>query len=197
MVDWRQRWWTGSVKRLARREVRQHLRDNPAARRVHYSLSHRVIRRFFQIGTFRRFVVLYFLVDLGFVAVEAFVFWLSPSGFPAWYTLPISQSTDLEASLREISGILIAAQVGVLAVITLALALVTLIAQRENSETDIRIYYHESMAFEVVASCLGLLAVLVAQFTWPLQWLLHRFDFGVKSFCYSSSFCMDSIWHGC
>ena len=181
MVDWQEGGCTGSIKRWARREVRKHFRNNPTARRVHYSLSHRVIRQFFRIGTFPRFVTAYVLADLSFVAIEVLASRFAPSGFPTWAPALTRQATDLEALLKDISGILIAAQVGVLAVITLALALVTLIAQSNNFETDIRVYYHESMAFEVVASCLGLLAVLVTQFTWPLQWIIHRAGFGVDN----------------
>ena len=181
MVDWQEGGCTGSIRRWARSEVRKHFRDNPTARRVRYSLSHRTIRQFFRIGTFSRFVIAYVLVDLSFVAIEAFASRFAPSGFPTWAPALTRQATDLEVLLKDISGILIAAQVGVLAVITLALALVTLIAQSKNSETDIRVYYHESMAFEVVASCLGLVAILVTQFTWPLQWIIHRAGFGVDN----------------
>ena len=118
---------------------------------------------------------------MALVAIEVLASRFAPSGFPTWAPSIARQANDLEVLLKDISGILIAAQVGVLAVITLALALVTLIARGENSETDIKVYYHESMAFEVVASCLGLLAVLVTQFTWPLQWIIHRAGYGVDN----------------
>ena len=178
MIDWRQGGWTGSVKRWVRKEVRKHLRDNPTARRVRYSLAHRVVRRFFHVGTFSRYVILYLTIDLVFAAAEAFVAADAPIWLPAFTASGSTPTAYDNALLLNVSGYFIAAQVGVLSVIALALALVTLIAQRENSATDIKIYYHESLAFEVVASCVALLAVLVTQLLWPLQFLVHRLDLG-------------------
>lgn len=181
MVVWRHGSWTGSVKRWARDEVRRHLRNNATARRVRYGLAHRALRRFLGFGTFGRFVGAYVALDVAFIGAEALVSRFETNRSVVRALLAASQMTDQTTLLRDIFGIFITAQVGVLALITLALALVTLIAQRENSETDIKVYYHESMAFEVVASCLGLLAVLVVQFTWPLQGVLHRVGFGVDN----------------
>lgn len=82
--------------------------------------------------------------------------------------------------LLNVSSYLLGAQVGVLGVLSLALALVTLIAQRESSSTDVKVYYHESLAFEIVASCVALMAVLCAQLLWPAQFLLHRLGFGTE-----------------
>ena len=39
-------------------------------------------------------------------------------------------------------------------------------------------YYHESLSFETVASCMALLAVLCVQLLWPLQFVLHRLSLG-------------------
>jgi hypothetical protein len=75
--------------------------------------------------------------------------------------------------LRNVASYLITVQVGVLGLISIALALVTLIAQRENSSTDVKVYYHESFAFGVVASSVALLAVLATQLFWPGQTLLY------------------------
>ena len=62
--------------------------------------------------------------------------------------------------------------------ISLALALITIIAQREGSSTDINVYYHEFFAFDVVASCIALVAVLCIQLLWPSHLILHRLGFG-------------------
>ena len=73
---------------------------------------------------------------------------------------------------------LITAQVGVLGVVSIAIGLQTIIAQRENASTDVQVYYHESLAFGVVASSIALLAVLCAQLLWPVQFTLHWFGYG-------------------
>ena len=94
----------------------------------------------------------------------------------------LSAPLDFSQSLlTNVSGYFVAAQAGVLGIIALALALVSLIAQRENSTTDIRVYYHESLAFQIVASSLALLAILVIQLVWPLQALIHHLDLGITS----------------
>jgi hypothetical protein len=178
MIDWQRGGWTGSLNRWVRREVREQLSDNRAARRVRYSLVHRALRRFFSIGTFGNFAGLYLLVALAFVAAEALSAWLVPDWLPVWTASGSAPNPDIKSLLLNVSSYLVSTQVGMLGVISLALALVTLIAQREGSSTDVQVYYHESLAFELVASCMALLAVLCAQLLWPLQFLLHRFGLG-------------------
>ena len=133
MIDWGKGGWTGSVNRWVRREVREQLRDNPAARRARYNLGHRTFRRFFSIGTFGRFVGIYLLIDLLFVAAEALSTSLVLSGLPSWTASGSPPAIDIKALLLNASSYLISAQVGLLGVISLALALVTLIAQRART----------------------------------------------------------------
>lgn len=194
MVDWRRGGWTGSVNSWVRREVRQHLRDNIATRRSRYTLIHRIFRKFFAVRTFGRFISLYFLIDVAIAVSEILFVWLAPDYLPLWAASDASQYEQLNSLVSDVSGYLITAQVGVLGVITLALALVTLIAQRENSSTDIKVYYFEAMAFEVVASSVALLAVLVAQLVWPLQSVMHHFGLGGDSLLFK--FCLTGIHMG-
>ena len=170
MIDWHRGGWTGSVNKIARRDVRQQLYENEAARRSRYGFFHRVIRRFFSVSKFGRFIGLYLILDAVAVVTEASFAKFAPSWALTWVSA--TGSTDLNELLLSLSSYLITAQVGVLGVITLALALVTIIAQQESSSTDIKIYYHESLAFEVVASCIALLTVLCAQLVWPAQVLI-------------------------
>lgn len=220
MIDWRRGGWAGSINRLVRREVREQLSDNAAARRVRYRFAHRVVRRFFSIKTFGRFVSVYLVIDLLFVMIEAAIAstqdWTTLVSPPAAELAPIPAFLSgllgvfyfvvdmlaatvnalnalwfsskpasgvhpimgFEILLLNVSGFLVAAQVGLLGVISLALALVTLIARGEGASTDVQVYYHESLSFELVASCVALLAVLCLQLLWPLQFLLHYLGFG-------------------
>ncbi len=184
MIDWKRGGLCGSIRKLVRREVRAHLRDNPDARRVRYSFLHRIVRRFFNIRNFTSFVFAYVLIDLVFVVAEALFEAFVPSYLSPWSALDTLPSTKLETLLLSVSGYFLAAQAGALGVITLALALVTLIAQRQTSATDIALYYHESMAFQIVASSVALLAILAAQLLWPLQLLLHRLNLGSQHFLF-------------
>ena len=180
MINWKRGGLVGSIRKLARREVRALLRNNPAAKRVRYSFLHRVIRRFFSIRSFASFVCVYVLIDLVFLAAEALFEAFIPSFLSPWTALETLPSTRLDTLLLSLSGYFLAAQAGALGVITLALALVTLIAQRQTSATDIALYYHESMAFQIVASAVALLAILAAQLLWPLQLLLHHLNLGSR-----------------
>ena len=181
MVDWTQGGWTGSVRRLVRNEVRTHLRTNRAYRRVRYNLSHRLFRSFFLIEKFSRYIVLYLIIDILFVAVEAFIAKCLAKEFLDFSSSPSAPLVLDKMLLSSVSGYFIATQVGILGIVALALALVSLIAQRENSATDILVYYHESLAFQIVASSLALLAILVIQLIWPLQMVIHRIDLGMKT----------------
>ncbi|MEV8877694.1 hypothetical protein AB0V39_01400 [Mesorhizobium ciceri] len=141
---------------------------------------HRILRTFFAVSSFGRFVTLYLLLDVAVVIGEFAIAHFAPNWIPDWTASGPPPQPDVKAIILNVSSYLITAQVGVLGVISLALALVTLIAQRENSSTDVKLYYHESLAFEVVASCVALLAVMCAQLLWPLQFSLHRFGFGTN-----------------
>lgn len=176
MKDWQQGGWTGSINRFARREVRNQFRNSQTARQARYGYLHLLLQAFFRIGTFGRFIGLYLVFDFMLIIIEVFFTSLTPTNMQRW--LELRQPLGSSELLLSISSYLIGAQVGVLGVISLALALVTLIAQRENSSTDIKVYYHESFAFELVASCTALLAVLCAQLLWPTRTFLNWIGVG-------------------
>lgn len=178
MINWRRGGWTGSINRWVRREVYEQLRVNTAARRARYPTGYRALRAFFRIRTFLHFVGLYLTINMAVVLLEAAVAALHPEWIPAWTAHRPDAGLDIKSLILDVSGYLIGAQVGMLGVISLALALVTLIAQREGSSTDVQVYYHESLAFELVASCVALLAVMCVQLLWPLQFFLHLAGLG-------------------
>ena len=178
MINWKDGGWTGSLNRLARKEVRCQIRGNSAARRSRYTASLKFLLGFFSVGTFGRYVKYYVSIYFGFVLSEVIISLYLPDWLPS-----ISQaiwSREISDLLSGLSSHFITAQVGVLGVISLALALVTILAQRERSSTDVRLYYFESCAFGVIASSVALLAVLCAQLVWPAQLVLDRFNIGVE-----------------
>lgn len=179
MISWLSEKITGSVNTSVRREVRAHLSTNPAARSTRYPLGHRLLRNFFSIAKFPRFLALYVALDAAVVASEIVVNHLA-SKIALRFTV-VGTPEDLKSFILNVSSYLITAQVGVLGVISLALALVTLIAQRESSSVDVQVYYHESLSFEVVASCIALLAVLCGQLLWPAHFVAHWLGFGGQS----------------
>lgn len=175
MTDWGKGGVAWSLRRWVRSEVRDQMRENPLARRARYPWPIRFMRWFFSIGTFTRFMAVYLVVDLA--ALNADAWWRVLGGsIPAWPDHPAA-----EELLAAVPGYLIGAQVGILSVISLALALVTLIAQRDGASTDVQVYYHESIFFEIAASCLALIAVLCIQLFWPLQSAFYLFGGGTGS----------------
>jgi hypothetical protein len=173
MTDWRRGGVLGSLNVWVRREIAEHQRENPLARRARYPRSLRILRSIFSAKTFGTFLAAYFLLDLCALCLEAWAPQLLAEPMPRWVTSPAA--TEL---LKSVPSYLLGAQVSIFGVISLALALVTLIGQRAEAATDVKVYYHESLFFEVAASCLALTAALAVQFFWPLQFGLHLLGYG-------------------
>lgn len=168
MTDWARGGPTWSINRFVAREVCEQMRNNPLARRARYRWPLRLLRRMLSVRSFWGFLALYLLIDVTAVALEVAWQWLAPGVYPSWASGSVAN--DL---LKDVPGFLISAQVSLVGVISLALALVTLIAQRDDASTDVQVYYHESLFFEITASCLALVAALCLQLLWPLQFALH------------------------
>lgn len=173
MIDWRQGGWTGSLNKWAHREVLSLLRNNETARRSRYPLSHRLLRRFFSTRKLGHYIIAYLPIAVFLPLLEVALTLLPFQLLTEWIAGP-----DPPVGVLDVSGYLLGAQVGILGVVSLALALITLIAQRESSSTDIKVYYYESAAFEIVASCIALVGVLCLQLLWPLHALIDAAQLG-------------------
>lgn len=164
------------IGRSAKVEVSALLAGNPVARRNRYPLLHRVLHALFHRSTFARFFAWYVGLDLVVLMAEA----LRPLFPPTDFLLP-SLEKDV---ILYLSSYILGAQIGLLGVISLALALVTLVAQNEEAATDVKVYYHESMFLGIAASGVALSAVVSIQFLWTLQSLLHLAGLGTASLVY-------------
>jgi hypothetical protein len=200
MTDWRRGGWTGSINAIVDREIKEHFKANLVARRARYSFRTRLLKWFFANRTCGAFLIIYIAIDglalfaemlsaryiscirpdwpgaWQILSVRDFIEWMTSCVPPPW--LSVAPTDYINSLLFGVQGYLIGAQVGALGVLSLALALVTLIAQGRNSETDVKVYYYEAMAFEIVASSLALLCVLCAQLLWPGQSLLQVVGLG-------------------
>lgn len=172
MTDWGQGGWTGSINKWVRREIRKHFRENPVARRARYSRGVRFLHAVFDNASFARFVLLYVALVVTMALAEAIVSCFAIDRIPQW------AGSDVKQFLTNVTSYLLTAQATVLGVVSIAIGLVTIIAQRENASTDVQVYYHESLAFGLIASSVALLAVLCVQLLWPLQFTLHWMGFG-------------------
>lgn len=172
MTDWKRGGWTGSLNGWVRREIREHFRENPIARRARYSFGLRILHRLFDNASFLWCVALYTLFVLMIGLAEVGVAAYAPRWVPGW------SGTEIKQFLTNVTSYLISAQVSALGVVSIAIGLVTIIAQRENASTDVQVYYHESLSFGLVASSIGLLTVLCAQLLWPVQFVVHLLGYG-------------------
>lgn len=175
MIDWRQGGWTGSLNVWVRREIKKHFRENRTARRCRYRRIIRLAHHIFDSGTFGRFVTAYAVVALSIVSCEALAAAYAPDLLPQW-----TSATDIKPLLTNVASYLISAQVGLLSVISIAIGLVTIIAQRESASTDVQVYYHESFAFGIVASSIALVVALCGQLFWPAHFALHWSGYGTN-----------------
>lgn len=165
----------GSLRRRVGREIRTHLRENRAIRRARYSFSQRAVRVLIAGRSLPTFLAAYLLLDLVLVGAEVVFNLRFPHALPGWTT------PEIKSLLKDIASYLIAAQVGILGVVSVAIGIVTLISQRDDrssTNTDVRLYYMESLAYEVVISGAALLIVLCVQLLWPVQFLAHLAHLG-------------------
>jgi hypothetical protein len=141
-----------------RAEVNDLARRNKTLRRVRSGLFRRSL-----IGVVRgirlsELFAFYVTLDVLCVAAEWCVTAKMRRLLPDWGTF------DLPQFLKDVDSYLIAGQVGILGIVAVAVGIVT---------SDVRLYYSESLAYEVVTSGVALLIVLCVQLFWPLQFALR------------------------
>jgi hypothetical protein len=169
--------WTGSLRRWVASEVRIHLRHNQAVAAARYPLALRCLRFFMAQRSFTWFVSAYICIVLLLALIEVTSASIAPEVRFEWARSD-SQLRDL---LKDAASYYISAQVGALGIVSIAIGLVTLIAQRQNARREIQIYYRESLAQEVVASSVALLVVLCLEIFWPVQLSIRALGIGVPS----------------
>jgi hypothetical protein len=177
MIDWAQGGHTGSLRRWVSNEVKRHLKENATLSAARYPISLRFLRYIIAGRTFAWFLALYFAIDLALVEIDVMQALVAPNALERLR----SSNTNFLTFLKDATVFFIAAQVGALGIISISVGLVTLIAQRQESSTDVQIYYHESLAQEVVASSIALLAILCVEVFWPAQWMTRFLDLGIPS----------------
>jgi hypothetical protein len=160
----------GSLRAQVQIEVNELARGNKTLRRVRSGLFRRSLIAAVRGIRPSKLFALYVLLDAICVVAEWWVTAKRPSLLPDWGTF------DLPQFLKDVDSYLIAGQVGILGIVAVAVGIVTLLSQRDDrssATTDVRLYYSESLAYEVVASGVALLIVLCVQLFWPLQFALR------------------------
>lgn len=156
-----------SLRNQVRAEVRKHMRTNPAIQQFRRPFLTQLLFRILRADRLLPLIALYALLSILLpVAETAAVNACLPVVFRI-YEISLDDHT-----LREINSYLLSAQAVLVGLLfPIAVGLVTLIIQRRNAATtaDVRVYYSESLAYQIGASCLALLLVITIQFFWPLD----------------------------
>ena len=170
--------WLGSIRTRVAAEVREQSAENSAMRAARYSLPQRILRAVLDGHSFSYFLVGYAAIDVVVVLAECGFGLYQPNLSQTW------TNDSMKGLLKDAAGFLITAQIGILGVVSVAVGLVTLIAQRDDQSsgnTDINLYYVEGLAYELVSSSAALAIVLCIQVFWPLQFFLHLLGVGGAS----------------
>jgi hypothetical protein len=160
----------GSLRAHVRIEVNDLARRNKTLRRVRSGLLRRSLIAVVRGIRLSELFAFYVALNVICVAAEWWVTAKMPRLLPDWGTF------DLPQFLKDVDSYLIAGQVGILGIVAVAVGIVTLLSQRDDrssATSDVRLYYSESLAYEVVTSGVALLVVLCVQLFWPLQFALR------------------------
>ncbi len=165
----------GSLLKRVEEEVRELYRENEVIRRERHGYWHRMVRRWLVDRTMPVMLAAYFLLAALVLAAEVVAYRFCTE-------IPATASADKVADfLVDVGSYFLAAQVGILAIVSVAVAVVTLLSQGEQSATvksDVRLYYVESFSYELTTSSIALLLVLTVQLFWPAEMLVHQFGYG-------------------
>jgi hypothetical protein len=172
--------------------MRDLLRDNPTLRRARYSVPRRMFRASIVDRPMGRFLGLYVIALLLALMCEWGLNRYAPSRLPG-YTGAAPRDF-----LKDVGSYLIAAQIGILAIVSVAVGVVTLLSDRQDGSsvnTDIRLYYVESYSYELAASGIALLVVLTLQLFWPLQHTLHALKLGGQDYSFKLALAaLHALW---
>jgi hypothetical protein len=155
-------------------DVLELVRGNRSLRRARYGPMQRSLRLWIVDRPAVGLIVAYGILLGALVLIE----WAASHFAPSL----LSRVTDADFT-KDAASLFLAAQVGILVVLTVAISVVSLLTQRDDGSavnTDVRLYYFESYAYELGTSAILLSIVLVVQLFWPLQPLV-AFIAGDKS----------------
>ena len=127
----------GSLKARANREIRELGRANPTLRKSRYSLPRRFLRTCIVNRSVGQLLGLYLVFLLIALASEWVINRYEPSLLPGYY------GATPRDFLKDVGGYLIAAQIGILAIVSVAVGVVTLLSERHDGSS--RKYGHPTL----------------------------------------------------
>ena len=155
-----------SLRARVNADVRDLICENPTLRRARFGLTRRLLRRSIVGSPVGALLVAYGVLMAVLILIE----WAASR-----FTSSLLYGNSNVTFLNDAVGFFLAAQVGILVVLTVAISVVTLLTQKDDGSavnTDVRLYYFESYAYELGASSIILSIVLVIQLFRPLDSLV-------------------------
>jgi hypothetical protein len=150
-----------SLRARVEADVRELGRENKVLSRARYGPIRRFLHRWLVNRPARSLVAAY----CGLIALLIVSEWAESRYAPSLLT-PIN---DL---WKDAAGFFLSAQVGILAILTVAIGVVTLLTQKDDGSsvnTDVRLYYFESYSYELATSGIILSIAILVQLFGPLQ----------------------------
>lgn len=144
-------------------DIRELIRDNKNLRRARYTWARRFLRNWIVARPAAVLLSAYCLANIAIVLAAWIV-----RRFAPWLNCYVA-GADIS---KDATGFFLSAQIGILAVLSVAISVVTLLTQKDDGSavnTDVRLYYLESYSYGLASSGILLCAVLVVQLFWPLQ----------------------------
>jgi hypothetical protein len=182
----------GSLRGQVKHDIRDLARDNRTLRQARYSVPRRWLGSLIVNRSITQFLALYALVLLVALLCEWAGNRYAPSLLPGY----VGQAP--RDFLKDIGSYLIAAQIGILAIVSVAVGVVTLLSERNDGSsvnTDIRLYYVESYSYELAISGIALLVVLTFQLFWPSQHVLHVLGLGGRDYSFKLALAsLHALW---
>ncbi len=166
---------TGSLRAKARREVKWHISKNPNLNNFELGATSRIANFLFKNRGPVWFLSLYAFL-IGVTALTDQFLQERCTSLPQY---SFSIRGDFLSTINEINRVFLAVQATLIGVIfPIAIALVSLLLQQRGqtfSSSRVDIYFRESRAFEISASSIMLIIVLVVQQFWPVSALSGTF----------------------
>ena len=159
--------------------VQQHIKENKAIRSNAYSHGEGFLRHLLQWHSLFWYVLAYGALIFYGTLIEGLYVTYIPYQFNLIDPALVSHALD---RIDGINDLFLGAQATLIGIVfPVALSLVTFLIQREDANstyTDIKVFYRESLAYEVGVSCLALIVALAVQAAWPADFLLHQAGYG-------------------
>jgi hypothetical protein len=155
-------------------DVRDLVRENRILRHLRRGWARRLLRVWIVGKPIAGLLATYISFIAALVLVEGAIQHFAPSLFP----------TDADVAFtKDYAGFLLTAQVALMTVLTVAIAVVTLLKSNEDGtaiNAEISMYYSESYSYELAASSVLLSGAIVVQLFWPIEPLFPFIAGGVS-----------------